>query len=401
VKTAENVLRFPFARTDPLAPPQEYFTLRRSRPVTRVTLWDGRQAWLATRYQDVRAILFDKTVSGDSLNADLPHPSPAAAAVKRGQRFFSRMDPPEHDVHRRMLTADFAIKSIEALRPQVTDLVDRLLDGMRRAGPPADIVTALGEPIPGAMICTLLGLPMSDANFFLDRLNTSLDYAGTPGEIQAAAADLQEYFTALVDERTRSPREDLTSRLVTVQMAEGLLGRDELARMLWLLLIAGFDTTINVISLGTQLLIEHPDQADDLRAHPELGENAAEELLRYSTVTHNVAVRAATRDFELGGQEIKAGEGLIAPLAAANWDPEVFPEPHRLDLRRPNARAHLAFGFGIHQCLGQALARLELRVLFPELVRRFPDLRLDCDRTELRYKPDAMIYGLKSLPVRW
>jgi cytochrome P450 len=401
VTTVEDVLRFPFTREDPLKPPAEYARLRETSPVAKVTLWDGSWAWLVTRYEDVRAILFDKTSSADTLNPNLPHPSPAAAAAKRGQRFFSRMDPPEHDVHRRMLAADFAITAIDRLRPQVTKLIIGLLDEMERRGSTADVVTTLGEPIPGAMICTLLGLPESDADFFLDRLNASLDYSATPEQIQSAAAELQNYFLELVHSRARSPRDDLTSRLVTVQMAEGLLGSDELARMLWLLLIGGYDTTINVISLGTQLLIESPDQADDLREHPGIAENAAEELLRYTTVTHNVAVRAATRDFELSGQRVSAGDGLIAPLAAANWDPEVFPEPGRLDLRRSNARSQLSFGFGIHQCLGQALARLELRVLFPELVRRFPTLRLACDRDELRYKPDAMIYGLASLPVRW
>ncbi|HEY1974653.1 MAG TPA: cytochrome P450 [Pseudonocardia sp.] len=399
--TVEDVLRFPFTRADPLRPPEEYGRLRETAPVCRVTLWDGSWAWLLTRYEDVRAVLYDKTSSADTLNPNLPHPSPAAKAAKQGQRFFSRMDPPEHDIHRRMLAAAFAIKAIERMRPRVTELIGRLLDDMRDRGGPVDIVTALGEPIPGAMICDLLGLPESDAAFFLDRLSASLDYSATPEQIQVAAGELQDYFLELVESRAREPRDDLTSRLVTVQMAEGLLGREELARMLWLLLIGGFDTTINVISLGTQLLIEYPDQADDLRTHPEIADNAAEELLRYITVTHNVAVRAATRDLELSGQPIRVGDGLIAPLAAANWDPSVFPEPRRLDLRRANAHAQLGFGFGIHQCLGQALARLELRVLFPELVRRFPGLRLADDRAELRYKPEAMIYGVASLPVTW
>jgi cytochrome P450 len=212
-----------------------------------------------------------------------------------------------------------------------------------------------------------------------------------------------QYFADLVDQREAEVRAgrsgDIVSGLIRDHVLAGQLTRKELTHMLHLLLVGGFDTTANMIALGTITLLRHPDQLAELREDSSLVPGAVEELLRYLTVAHHVAFRLATDEIEIGGHCVHAGEGVIAPLAAANRDPEVFPDPDRFDIHR-DARRHVAFGFGIHQCLGQHLARIELNVVFERLPRRFPGLALAVADDELRFK-NSMIYGVEALPVTW
>ena len=218
-------------------------------------------------------------------------------------------------------------------------------------------------------------------------------------QARQAAADIADYLAEVVTARKEDLGDDLVSELIQKYLIPGGLTEFELVHMLHLLVIGGFDTTANMIALGTILLLQNPGQMKDLREHPELIQHAVEEMLRYLSVAHHVAFRLARSDIEISDICIHAGDGVIAPVSAANYDPEVFPDPQAFDVRR-DARDHVAFGFGVHQCLGQHLARLELQVVFTKLLRRFPTLRLEATPADLRYK-DSMIYGVERCPVSW
>jgi cytochrome P450 len=404
VEAASDRLVWPFERTSPLDPPPEFAELRRDCPVSQVTLWDGSWAWLATKYGDIRAVLGDTRLSSDTSLEGFPQSTETLAAARGGQKSMARMDPPRHDEHRRMLAPDFLIHRLSELRPYLNQLMDELMDEMERSGPPVDFLQALAQPVPANVICELLDLPREQSDWFQDRINTWMALDQPPEVTKKAGADALEYFAKLVDEREAAIHEghrhsDLISRLIVDQLIPRHLTRLELQHMLHLLLIGGFDTTANMITLGTITLLKHPDQLAELRENPALWPNTVEELLRYLSVAHHVAFRLAQDNVGVGGKCIHAGDGVIAPIAAANRDPEVFPEPDAFDIHR-DARRHLAFGFGIHQCLGQQLARLELQIVFPKLFERFPTLRLAVPEEELKYK-NAIIYGVESLPVTW
>jgi cytochrome P450 len=382
-----------------LEPPPALAELRETEPVTRVRLWDGSSAWLATRYHDVRALLRSRALTSDTSREDFPQSSATAVSQRGGQKSFVRMDPPKHDQHRLMLTADFTVRHVRELRPYLDDLLDKVFDQMEASDGPVDLVRVLAQPVPANVITQLLDLPPEDSDFFLDRVNTWMSLDSTPEESSKAAADALDYFDKLIDIRLENLGEDLVSRLIRDHLLPGGLTRPELQHMLHLVLIGGFDTTANMIALGTLVFLEHPDQLAAVVADPELVPKAVEELLRYLSVAHHVAFRQAIDEVEIGGKCIHAGDGVIAPVIAANHDPDVFPDPGAFDVHR-DAREHLAFGFGVHQCLGQALARVELQAVFSRLFQRFPTLRLACDMEDLRFK-NALIYGVEELPVTW
>ena len=264
---------------------------------------------------------------------------------------------------------------------------------------PVDLVRVLAQPVPANVITQLLDLPAEDSDFFLDRVNTWMSLDSTPEVSAKAAADALDYFDRLIDIRLPNLGEDLVSRLIRDHMLTGDLTKAELQHMLKLLLVGGFDTTANMISLGVLTFLENPDQLALLVAEPELLPKAVEELLRYLSVAHHVAFRQAADDLEISGVCIHAGDSVIAPVMAANHDPERFPDPATFDIRR-DARGHLAFGYGVHQCMGQALARVELQAVFAALFARFPTMRLACSMDELRFK-NALVYGVEELPVTW
>lgn len=395
---------WPFERTRPLDPPPDFAELRQGCPVSRVSLWDGSCAWLATRYADVRALLGDQRLSADTSLPGFPHSTETLAAARGGQKSLVRMDPPRHDEHRRMLSPHFLVHRLGELRPYLVEVVDGLLGEMEQSGPPVDLLRSFAQPIPLSVICKILDLPLERGDWFQDRINTWMSLDHPPDATKQAATDVIDYFSALIDEReatvrNRGSRGDLIDRLILDELLPGHLTRLELTHMLHLLVIGGFDTTANMITLGTITLLKHPRQVVELQGNASLWPNAVEELLRYISVAQHIAFRLAVNDIELDGNAIRAGEGVIAPIAAANRDPEMFPDPDTFDIHR-DARRHLAFGFGIHQCLGQQLARLELQVVFPKLFERFPDIRLAVPEDELKYK-NALVYGVHALPVTW
>ncbi|NUO46250.1 MAG: cytochrome P450 [Streptomyces sp.] len=389
----------PRAARCPFDPPPALQELQREAPLTRVRLWDGSEPWLVTRYAEQRAVLGDARVSADP---DRPgYPTKASPDAGEGKLSFIMMDDPEHARLRRMVTAPFAIKKVEALRPAVQRIVDGLIDDMLARSGPVDLVEAFALPLPSLVICELLGVPYDDHAFFQDSTRTMVRTTATPAERGAASREVAGYLAELLGKRIVAPRDDLLSSIAG-RVTAGEMDHQQATEMALLLLIAGHETTANMIALGTLALLEHPDQLALLRetGDPKLVASAVEELLRYLHITHLGRRRAVTEDIEIGGQVLRAGEGVIMANEIANRDPEVFPDPDRLDLTR-DARRHVAFGFGVHQCLGQPLARMELQVVYGTLYRRIPTLRLACSLEDVRFKDDAFIYGVHELPVTW
>jgi cytochrome P450 len=398
---AAEIPDYPMARASgcPFDPPPELRAKQQEAPVVKVRLFDGRTAWVVTRYADQRAVLADPRLSADVSNPGYPSSAPVDGQGSKVS--FILKDDPEHARLRRMVTAPFTIKRVEAMRPAVQKIVDELIDAMLAGPKPVDLVRAFALPVPSLVISELLGVPYDDHEFFQVNSSTMISRTASPGERDGAIAALAGYLDDLVGEKIASPGEDLLSGLVG-RVEAGELPRSEAAQMGVLLLLAGHETTANMIALGTLALLQNPDQLALLRDgdDPKLVASAVEELLRYLNITHSGRRRVALEDLEIAGRTIRAGEGVIFPNDIGNRDPEAFPEPDKLDIRR-DARHHVAFGFGVHQCLGQPLARMELQVVYSTLYRRIPNLRLAAPLGEIPFKHDASVYGVHELPVTW
>jgi cytochrome P450 len=396
--SATEPAEFPMPRAAgcPFDPPPALRALQEETPLTRVRLWDGSTPWLVTRYADQRAVLADRRVSADMTHPTYPRQAPGNASLS-----FIGMDDPEHARLRRMVGSAFAVKNVAALRPAVQRIVDDALDAMIAGPNPADLVEAFALPVPSLVICDLLDVPYDDHDFFQHNSKTLINRDSTPDQRTAASTELADYLGRLVAAKVRRPGDDLLSRLGE-RIEAGELTVREATEMAVLLLIAGHETTANMIALGTAALLRHPDQLALLRDgdDPAIAANAVEELLRYLNITHSGRRRVALEDIEVAGQVIRAGEGLVLPNDIANRDPDAFPDPDRLDLTR-RARHHVAFGFGVHQCLGQPLARLELEIVYRTLYRRLPGLRLAIDFDDIPFKHDGFVYGVYRLPVSW
>jgi cytochrome P450 len=398
-KTQHPPYPLPRAAVCPFDPPP---ALRALGPVSRVRLWDGSTPWLIAGYEDQRALLADPRVSADGRRDGYPHVSAGGRARRDRTPTFLAMDDPEHARLRRMLTSTFAIKRVEALRPAIERIVDDRIDALLAGPRPVDLVHAFALPIPSLVICRLLGVPYADHAWF-QRLARIMLTRDTPAaETVAAMDELTEYLERAVAGKLAEPADDVLSMLAVEQVATGALTRREAATMGVLLLLAGHDTTANMIALGTLALLQHPDQLAELREteDPVAIARAVEELLRYLTITHVGRRRVALEDIELDGVLIRAGDGLILATDAANRDERPFAHPDALDIHR-DARGHVAFGFGVHQCLGQPLARLELQVVYGTLYRRIPGLRLAVPLDAIPFKHDSAIYGVYELPVTW
>jgi cytochrome P450 len=392
---------FPMTRAAgcPFDPPPAARALQEETPLARVRLWDGSTPWLVTRYAEQRALLADPRVSADVTRPGYPSPAPLP---KGGTGIsFILMDNPEHARLRKMVTAPFTIRRVAAMRPAVQQIVDDRIDELLAGPKPVDLVEAFALPVPSLVICELLGVPYADHGFFQDSSKVIIRRDAKPEERAAGHQALVGYLDRLMGEKLESPADDLLSGLAT-RVRAGELTRTEAAQMGVLLLIAGHETTANMIALGTLALLEHPDQLALLRdgADPALVASAVEELLRYLNITHNGRRRLALEDIEIAGETIHAGEGLIMANDVANRDPAIFPDGDRLDLTR-DAHRHVAFGFGVHQCLGQPLARLELQVVYSTLYRRIPTLALATDVEKIPFKHDGSVYGVYELPVTW
>jgi cytochrome P450 len=392
----------PMRRSSPFDPPAEYRLLREEEPVSRLAFPDGKVGWLLTRHQDVRALLADDRFSSDRRRVSSPVRRfpirPDTPAVRAGSLI--GMDPPEHTRYRRMLTRYFTVRRMRELAPRIQQVVSEHLDAMEHGGSPADLVPAFARPIPSLVICELLGVPYQDRATFQRCTSTLLSLDASEDEISAARDELWQYMLDLVAAKRQHPDAALLGSLIQTGSQDPDRTDERLAGIGQLLLVAGHETTANMLGLGTYALLGHPDQLSDLRQDNDLVDSAVEELLRYLTIVQFGTVRVAREDLDFAGRRIAAGETVVASLAAADRDPVQFPEPDDLALTRPAAQ-HVAFGHGIHQCLGQQLARVEMKVAYSALFRRFPGLRLAVRPDEVPMRDDMFIYGVHSLPVAW
>ena len=388
------VMPAPRDRGCPLAPPARFARWRETDGL-QLAMWKDRPTWMISRYDDIRAALVDPRLSANTLVFD-GTPGEDAPVM------FPRIDDPEHNRLRRMMTRDFTFKRAEAMRPQIQQLVDGFLDDMIAAGPPADLVRAFALPVPSLVISLLLGVPYDDHKFFQRMSTTGLDStASDQGKAEAGMA-MFTYMSELVARKERDPGDDLMSRLVTEHVVTGGISRQTAALNGLILLLAGHETTASMIALGTVALLENPNELAKLRDtdDPVVAANAVDELMRYLTIVHSLVDRVALEDVEIGGQLVRAGETVLMNLPAGNWDPVFVEGADTLTIDR-SARGHLGFGYGVHQCLGQNLARTELQIALSTLVRRLPGLRLAVPADELRYQCEKEIYGLHELPVTW
>ncbi|MEU6348577.1 cytochrome P450 [Streptomyces sp. NPDC047072] len=398
--TETEPVAFPQDRTCPYHPPTAYDPLRAARPLTRIRLFDGTTAWLVSGHDTARALLADPRLSADRTRPGFPAPTARFAESQKRKTALVGMDDPEHRVQRRMMVPSFTLRRAVELRPRIQEIVDERIDAMIAQGPPADLVTAFALPVPSTVICALLGVPYADHDFFEGQSRRLL--RGPRGEdVMDARSQLEDYFYDLIDQKEKQPEpgDGVLDELVHRQLREGELTREELTALGIILLVAGHETTANMISLGTYTLLQHSDRLAELRTDPTLLPGAVEELMRMLSIADGL-LRLAVEDIEVAGTTIREGEGVVFATSVINRDERVYADPDDLDWHR-SARHHVAFGFGIHQCLGQNLARAELEIALHTLFERLPTLRLAVPADEIRFKPGDTIQGMLELPVTW
>jgi cytochrome P450 len=391
---------FPAPRTCPFHPPESYAAVQREPHLPRIQLASGRPAVLVTRHEDVRRLLDDPRLSADERLPGYPYLYAGAfASPLKGT--FMRVDGEPHVAVRRMLARDFTVKRAEGLRAHVAAVVDECLDAMAAGPRPVDLVAALAFPVPSRTICHLLGVPYADRDVFEKNTRAMINHKSSQDEVQAAMGAIFAYLDELLSRKQVDPQDDLISRLVTEELLPGHVGRQELITIILILLVGGHETTATMIGLGVFALLEHDEPRRELQAHPELWPQAIEELLRHQTIAQSPMQRVALADLEIGGELIRAGEGVVLELAIANRDPAAFADADRLDIHR-NARGHVAFSHGAHHCLGHALARVELEVVFHKLFTRLPALALAVPRDQVPVRPPTVgLFGVEELPVTW
>ncbi|GAA3857477.1 cytochrome P450 [Saccharothrix violaceirubra] len=373
--------------------------LRETEPVSRVAFPDGHLGWLITSYELNREVLADNRFSNRAelqrmpirIGGEVVGQQPAA---KPGM--FINMDPPDHTKYRKQLTGQFTVRRMNLLMPRIDEIVADHLRGLRAHGSPVDLVKHFALPVPSLVICELLGVPYEERHGFQESTRRMVNLESSFEDIMAAFTEVEEYLAGLVARKHDDPGDDMLTGLIQ----GGQLTDEEVANIGVLLLVAGHETTANMLALGTLTLLRHPEQLAALKADPSLVDNAVEELMRYLTIIQFGTQRVALEDVELHGHTIRAGDAVIVSVPAANRDPRRFERPDEFDIRRP-ASGHLSFGHGVHQCLGQQLARIEMRAGFAALFREFPDLELAVAPEEVPMKTGMSIYGVHSLPVKF
>ena len=391
-------------RRDRFDPVPEMGRLREDEGVRLVETSFGTPAYLLARYPDVRAVLADHTRFSNTFRREVPG-APELTDEERerlGAGNLLGVDPPEHTRLRRMLTPEFTVRRMRRLEPRILEIVEEHLDAMAQAGPPSDLVADFALPIPSLVICELLGVPYADRADFQARTSRLLDISLPMDERMEIGRKSRDYMADLVGRAQARPGDDMLGMLVRDHGpgSEGGLSTDELIGIAGLLLVAGHETTSNMLGLGTLALLRHPDQLALVRDDPAAVAPAVEELLRFLGIVHSGIPRTTTEEVELAGTTIPADSLVILALATANRDPRFLPDGDRLDVTR-DAAGHVAFGHGVHHCLGAPLARMEMRIAFPALLRRFPGLALAVPYEEVAFRAFHFIYGLQTLPVRW
>lgn len=394
---------FPMARSCPYHPPAQYEELREKGPMAQVRLYDGRLAWLVTGHSAARALLADPRVSSDRQKPGFPMVAARLEVARQQRTALIGVDPPEHTAQRRMLIPSFTVRRVNELRPGIQRAADALIDEILAQGPPADLFADFALALPSQVACRLFGIPYDGHSFFDAQFRQMLHADSSVQEVGAARSALVGYLDELVTVKQDRPEENtapgMLDELIEQQLQTGGLDRGELVSLTMLLLLSGYETTVSMIATGILTLLEHPDQADLLRRDPSLAPGLVDELMRFLSIADGIA-RVATEDIEVEGRRIAAGDGLFIATAAANRDATLYPDPARFDITR-SARQHIGFGFGIHQCIGQNLARAELEITFGTLFARIPSLRLAVPVEEIPMKGAGTVQGVTSCPVTW
>ncbi|WP_404816619.1 cytochrome P450 [Streptomyces thermolineatus] len=380
-----------------------YARMRKSGPVHLLEQPGGVGVWLVVGHEEARAAFLDPRLVKDWSAASAAFAAAASAEGTNRSDLGPNMltvDPPHHTRLRRLVAKEFTARRVETMRPQVQRITDGLLDAMAPAGR-ADLVDALAFPLPMTVICELLGVPFLDREAFREWSNELVAPTGDPQRTVEAATAMNAYLQQLLEDKRSRPGEDLMSALIRATDEDGdRLTADELRAMAFLLLVAGHETTVNLIAGGMHALLTHPEQLAALRADPSLLDNAVEEMLRYDGPVENATIRFAAEPVEIAGTVLPAGAPVLIGMASADRDPAKYARPDEFDIRR-DASGHLAFGHGIHHCLGAPLARLEGRIAVASLLERFPDLELDPDAPAPTWRPGMLIRGPQHLPVRY
>jgi cytochrome P450 len=389
-------------RRDAFNPTPELREIRETTGVRTVVNAFGMTVYLVTRHDDIKEVLSDHDRFSNArppgfVVPGAPTVSDEELAGARAGNLLG-LDPPEHQRLRRMLTPEFTIRRMKRLEPRIVEIVDQQLDAMETAGPPADLVGSFALTVPSLVICELLGVPYDDRGDFQRRSARQLDLSIPIPERLDLQRQGRAYMQSLVGRSRQHPGDDILGMLVREHGAE--LTDDELIGVASLLLLAGHETTSNMLGLGTLALLRHPDQLAAVRDDPDAVGPAVEELLRWLSIVHSAIPRITTTDVEIAGVPITAGELVFVSLPSGNRDPGFTDSPEMLDISR-GAPGHLAFGHGVHHCLGAPLARMEMRVAFPALLQRFPRLALAEDFDDVQFRSFHFIYGLKSLEVAW
>jgi cytochrome P450 len=401
--SVDSIPAFPPRRTDPFAPPPKYGQWRDRCPVQKVRFPNGQEVWAITTHEGVREILAQHDL--ENLTANRYDPEfPALRAGVTGSPDSSNVlftDEPEHGRLRRMLAPVFTHKKAMQMREGVQESVDRALDEMIAAGSPCDLHTTLSLVVPSMVICQLLGVGYEHHPFFQSVTEKLLSRDTPREEFQSLLASLHRFVTEIVEAKAADPNDDdLIGHMLLTHEAKGEITRGQIAGMGMHMVVAGHETTATTISM-TLVQLLRTGQWDELVADPTLAPKFVEECIRTQSIADNTLLRLAARDFELQGHTIRAGERVVGLMAAANHDPAVFPDPTRIDPSRQNLRQHVGLGHGVHVCLGQNIARVELDVVFQTLARRLPTIRLDVPEEDLDWKHDGFVFGVREVPVRW
>jgi cytochrome P450 len=387
-------------RACPFDPPELMAELREREPVAKVRLWDDREAWLITKHAHANAVLRDRRTSDDSTHPNFPSLSPGRP-VPIVKRSFSRMDGREHARLRTMVTPEFSEKRVERLRPYIQRIVDEQVDHLLATERPADLVSEFAQPISITVLSDVIGIPRDAMEFYLGHAETLVSRTQPSNQTGAADGEMIAALDELASEQERQPGDNLIGRLVVEEVRRGRLSHEELVRMIHLLIVAGYENPANMIGLSVLSMLMDPEWFKAVSTRSERLPGLIEELLRYHTVaSHDGAPRVAAEDMTLGDVTVRAGDGMIVYLASANRDEEAFPNADELVLDR-DARRHLAFGQGVHMCVGRFLARAQLQISLSTLGNRIPTLRLAVPVEEIPFREDMHSYGVHKLPVTW
>ncbi|MCP2242230.1 Cytochrome P450 [Lentzea aerocolonigenes] len=388
----------------PCNPASDLRAAAAGNPVVRLPLTSGVLVWLVTGYDEARQVLADSRFSSNLTTPGTALPKPGERTVAeelqdRQPGTFLEYDPPDHTRLRGMVAGEFTAGAVHRLRPRIEAVVEECLDATEEAGSPVDLVETFALPMPSKVICEMLGVPYDDDFDFAGHTVVMTDLMARPEDTLAARDALRGYMRGIVQDRRKNPTDDVLGRLIRNYGND--VTDEELVGIGNLLLIAGHETTAMMLGLGTLALLQHPEQLAMVRDDPSAVPSAVEELLRYASIANHGAIRTATEDVVIGGRLIQEGDAVAVSIPVVNRDPDRFDDPYRFDITRDPKAGHLAFGYGIHRCIAAPMARMEMQIAYPALLRRFPALCLAMPLDRIPVRTSNATHGLHALPVAW